>query len=212
MSDVDEFIRRSLQHKTEYKVVVRGHQFIVHPQVLSPKYSYQSTFILKNWDVENGMSVLDIGTGCGVLAISAALAGATRVTAVDRNTYACDVARKNAESNKVSGIVTVLQSNLFHSVRGRYDRIVCALPYWNRTPNPRIPLTYAVFDPKYRMARLLLTHAKRYLSRNGRLLVGFSTQGNVRLLEQVMISNGYRIERKVVETLGHTRILYKIAP
>lgn len=49
-----------------------------------------------------GLRVADLGSGCGLGAIAAAMAGAREVTAVDIDPIAGDMARKNAELNGVS--------------------------------------------------------------------------------------------------------------
>lgn len=51
--------------------------------------------------VTNGCSVPDVGTGSGVLAVTASLLGAARVRAVDVDTEAVVAARANAEANDV---------------------------------------------------------------------------------------------------------------
>ncbi|HKZ49939.1 MAG TPA: HemK2/MTQ2 family protein methyltransferase [Candidatus Nanoarchaeia archaeon] len=73
-----------------------------------------------------GRKVLEIGTGSGILAITAAKAGA-KVTAVDINADALELAEINARSNKVR--VTFAKSDLFYSVKGRYDLIINNPPY-----------------------------------------------------------------------------------
>jgi ribosomal protein L11 methyltransferase len=56
-----------------------------------------------------GRRVIDFGCGSGVLAIAAALKGASRVLAVDHDPQALDATRENAERNGVAGrIETVL--------------------------------------------------------------------------------------------------------
>ena len=54
-----------------------------------------------------GMRVLDVGTGSGILSISAALQGAAEVLALDVDPVAAEVARENVELNKVNDRVTV---------------------------------------------------------------------------------------------------------
>jgi ribosomal protein L11 methyltransferase len=54
-----------------------------------------------------GMRVLDVGTGSGILAISAALQGAAEVLALDVDPVAAEVARENVGLNGVNGRVTV---------------------------------------------------------------------------------------------------------
>lgn len=52
-----------------------------------------------------GMSVLDVGTGSGILAIAAALMGARRVLAIDNDPVAVEVAAGNVALNGVGGVV-----------------------------------------------------------------------------------------------------------
>jgi ribosomal protein L11 methyltransferase len=57
--------------------------------------------------LEPGASVLDVGTGTGILAIAAALLGAGDVVAVDLDPQAVDACRRNAEANDVTVDVVV---------------------------------------------------------------------------------------------------------
>lgn len=59
-----------------------------------------------------GMTVYDIGTGSGILAVAAAMLGASRVVAVDIDPVACRAASENAARNKVTAQVEVIQGNL----------------------------------------------------------------------------------------------------
>lgn len=67
-------------------------------------------------------TVLDIGTGSGILAIAAARLGAGRVIAVDHDPVSCAVARENARSNDVC--VEVRCADLFSGTPERADVIV----------------------------------------------------------------------------------------
>lgn len=58
-------------------------------------------YILDYPDQFSGKTVLDFGTGSGVVAIAAALAGASRVIACDIDPMALDASRANAELNGV---------------------------------------------------------------------------------------------------------------
>jgi len=59
-----------------------------------------------------GMRVLDVGTGSGILAIAAALQGASRVRAMDIDPVAVQVARDNVARNQVGQVVRVEQGTL----------------------------------------------------------------------------------------------------
>ncbi|MBI4233547.1 MAG: 50S ribosomal protein L11 methyltransferase [Chloroflexi bacterium] len=59
-----------------------------------------------------GARVLDLGTGSGVLAITAALLGASQVAALDTDATAVRAARANARLNRVGRVVKVFRGTL----------------------------------------------------------------------------------------------------
>lgn len=63
-----------------------------------------------------GATVIDVGTGSGILAIAAAKLGARRVLAIDTDPAAVRVARANVRANGVNGRVEVrVASGLTHT-------------------------------------------------------------------------------------------------
>lgn len=74
--------------------------------------------------VKEGDSVIDVGTGSGVLSIGAALLGAKQVHALDLDEVAVTAARENIELNKVDHIVEVFHGNLLDTVKEPADVVV----------------------------------------------------------------------------------------
>lgn len=74
--------------------------------------------------VRPGISVYDIGTGSGILAVAAARLGAVEVQAVDIDPVACKVAAENVAKNNAGGIVRVRQGNLAELLQYGADLIV----------------------------------------------------------------------------------------
>lgn len=74
--------------------------------------------------VRPGMTVFDVGTGSGVLAIVAAKLGAKRVEAVDFDPVAVRVARENVRQNGAEDVVHTERSDLLKSVEGEADLII----------------------------------------------------------------------------------------
>ncbi|WP_050180934.1 50S ribosomal protein L11 methyltransferase [Domibacillus robiginosus] len=68
--------------------------------------------------------VVDVGTGSGVLAIGAALLGATRVTALDLDEVAVSAARQNVALNHAENIVSVSKNNLIDGIDDQPDVVV----------------------------------------------------------------------------------------
>nr|WP_285842397.1 50S ribosomal protein L11 methyltransferase [Ureibacillus chungkukjangi] len=74
--------------------------------------------------VKEGNSVVDVGTGSGVLAIAAAMLGAEKVHALDLDAVAVKSAFENIVHNKVQDIATVHQGNLLDTVSEPADVVV----------------------------------------------------------------------------------------
>ncbi len=69
----------------------------------------------------DGLSVVDVGTGSGILAIAAAKRGASPVVAVDTDRIAVEAARENAARN---GVAIPVGEGSAADVPGRFDLVV----------------------------------------------------------------------------------------
>lgn len=74
--------------------------------------------------ITGGETVLDVGTGSGILAITAARLGAAAVVAVDSDPVAVRVVRENVAANGVEGIVAVREGNLLDGIEAAADVVV----------------------------------------------------------------------------------------
>jgi ribosomal protein L11 methyltransferase len=73
-------------------------------------------------------SVLDLGTGTGLLAIAAARLGVGRVTAMDNNPLAVEVARRNVALNNCQDVVDVRRFDLMGDLPDmHYDLVITNL-------------------------------------------------------------------------------------
>jgi ribosomal protein L11 methyltransferase len=89
-----------------------------------------------------GWSMLDAGTGSGILAIAASCLGAKKVIAIENDPLACAVAKRNAAANRVRNIEFRVEDVLTQKYRGKFDIItanlyseilIAALPAWRRS-------------------------------------------------------------------------------
>lgn len=118
---------------------VLGRRFIVWPGVFNPVVfrtgRFLAEFVARSALLkpeEGSATALDLGTGCGILAIFAALRG-YRVTAVDIVPEAVSCARANAILNEVE--LELLAGDLLAPVAGRqFDRVVFSLPKFRGSP------------------------------------------------------------------------------
>ncbi|MGI9149568.1 MAG: peptide chain release factor N(5)-glutamine methyltransferase [Chloroflexota bacterium] len=73
--------------------------------------------------------VVDIGTGCGAIAISIRAESGVHVVGTDRSADALALAKENAWSHHVSGSVSLVQTDLVGGLRGPLHLILANLPY-----------------------------------------------------------------------------------
>lgn len=70
-------------------------------------------------------SLLDVGTGTGILMIAAAKLGAGKVCGVDKNEMAVEIARRNLRLNSIAPQrFSVKVGNLVDGIQGKYDLVV----------------------------------------------------------------------------------------
>ena len=101
--------------------------FFTDAGVFSKKMvDFGSQLLLKCLEVNQGETVLDVGCGYGPLGLSLAKAYGVQATMVDINNRALDLARQNAERNKVEA--TIFQSNIYEQVEGEFDHVISNPP------------------------------------------------------------------------------------
>ena len=140
-----------------------------------------------------GKNILDLGCGYGTIGLTLAIAKKeARVTLADINARALNMCKRNADALNLSQRVTILQSDIYEKIEGKYDSIVI---------NPPIragkSVTYKMYE-----------EAKQYLIDGGSLLIVIrkaqgaesaakyieSIFGNVKLLDR---HKGYHIYQAV---------------
>lgn len=78
-----------------------------------------------------GCSVLDIGTGTGLIALMAAQRGAGCVTAVEIDPEAAEQATENVAHSPWKEKIEVIHTDIAHFIGGyQFDRIVCNPPFF----------------------------------------------------------------------------------
>jgi release factor glutamine methyltransferase len=179
-----------------YKVRVNGLDLVVLPTVFHPIWHFTSRFLAEECGrlvAGKANRVLEIGTGTGVVALSAARF-AEHVVATDVNPQAILCALQNAESNGYTGKVTVLQGDMFAPVAGqRFDAILCNPPYLRGLRHSPVEIAYFAGENLELISRLA-TEAPGYLQAGGAMYCVFGDAGDVRLLVELVEREGWSAE------------------
>ncbi|MEN6382658.1 MAG: peptide chain release factor N(5)-glutamine methyltransferase [Rectinema sp.] len=172
-----------------------GREFLVNSDVLSPRQDTEvlveavlessklfepSAGINGSLDVVREISILDLCTGCGAVAISlAAEMPNHKVTASDISSAALDLAKKNAQRLLPAQSLIFIESDLFSEIDGKFEIIAANPPYvphyqaeqliakgWK---DPLISLDGGIDGMEY--IRKIIMEGYEYLSHNGVLLL-----------------------------------------
>lgn len=184
-----------------YRVRANGFEIAVLPTVFHPRWHFTSVFFaeaVERLASKGAESVLEVGTGTGLAALSAARY-ARQVVAVDVNPLAVLCARLNASSNGLAAKVQVYGGDMFAPVAGmRFDLVVCNPPYFAREPGTDAELAYAGGAELQWLSRLG-REAHAYIASRGSLICVFGDSADVPALVRTIVAEGWagrRIARR----------------
>lgn len=160
-----------------------GLSFYVDERVIIPR-SPMGELIEKGFspwlDEKDVHRILDLCTGSGCFAITCALAFPdSEVLAVDISEEALEVAKINVEDHNVQEQVTLIHSDLFQHVTGKYDLIISNPPYVSTEEYKTLPKEFT-HEPSLALQAenaglavviRILQNASKYLAENGLLVV-----------------------------------------
>lgn len=196
-----QYIRR----RTEFF----SHSFYVDDRVLIPR---PETEILVETVLERAPQnarVLDIGTGSGCIAISLELARRDlRVIGIDISPEALTVAHRNRRA--LGSHVGLAASDLFESIRGRFDIIVSNPPYVADGELMSLALEVRQYEP-----RVALTSGpkgteiiERILGQAGNATVMMEVgYGQEQVVRDLAASRGYLVEAFIPDLAGIQRVV-----
>jgi ribosomal protein L3 glutamine methyltransferase len=185
---IEAMLRRRIDERMPLAYLTRraffaGLELYVDERVLVPR-SPLAELVLQRFapwvEARRVRRILDMGTGSGAIAAACAVAfPKATVTAADVSAAALQVARRNVRRLRLETRVSVLRSDYFDAVEGRYDIIVSNPPYVGRAEMRTLPREYR-HEPRVGLAsgadgldsvRAIFAAARRHLRRDGILVV-----------------------------------------
>jgi release factor glutamine methyltransferase len=185
------------------KVLYLGKEFLVYPNTFWP--FADSLPLVKHFRVEPGDSVLDVGTGSGLIGIFACYRGAGRVKGVDINPAAIQSATHNVQMHGFADIMTVQQSNLFESLGDdeQFDVITANLPFRNKPAHDIVAM--AQWDTDFRTNTRFFEGVGRHLKPGGRIYYVQSNFGEYEAVKRLAQAAGLQVTELAREAIDDTR-------
>jgi release factor glutamine methyltransferase len=164
------------------------------------------------------LSIADVGTGSGIVAICAAKNLAKcHVTAIDVSSDALAIARANVETHGVGERVELVESDLFSQVPDRrFDLIASNPPYVSEPEMRELRADVANYEPHLALCggptgteiiqRLVPTAAERLVA-GGYLLLEISPMIDRQTHEIIKTHGGFDAPRTLKDLAGHARVV-----
>jgi len=191
-------------------VNVLGKEIIVLPGLFAPVFE-DSKFLAQavRDETKEGDVVLDLGTGTGIQGIFAA-EKASKVISVDINSVALECAKLNVHHHHLENKITIFESDLFSNIDEKFDLIIFNPPF--RWFKPRDILERGELDENYSTLNKFFNVAENYLRKKGRILLVFSSSGDLKYLEQLISKSIFSSKIVRQETFDKwTYVVYRLS-
>jgi release factor glutamine methyltransferase len=188
-------------------------EFLVYPDTFWP--FADSLPLVEHFRIEPGESVLDVGTGSGVIGIFACYRGAARVVGVDINPAAVRSATHNVQAHGFAGTMQVLQSDLFTALGDqRFDVITANLPFRNKPAHDVVAMSQ--WDTDFRTNTRFFEQARQHLNSNGRIYFVQSNFGEIETMMRLARAAGLQVAEFARHAIDDSRrqefVVYEMTP
>ncbi|MEK6856802.1 MAG: HemK2/MTQ2 family protein methyltransferase [Nanoarchaeota archaeon] len=141
--------------------------------------------------------VLDVGCGSGIL-MKAALTKS-------KDVFGVDIDNGSVEHCKKLGL-NVSKSDLFSSVKGKFDLIIFNPPY---LPEDEIKDRDLIGGKRgWEIIEKFFSKAGKYLNKNGKILILFSSLTNKEKVDEIIFKNGFKFKLLEEKSVGLMEMLF----
>lgn len=199
----NEYLKKNKEIRGKILKKFGSINYYIHENVFSPEIFEDTFFFAQSLPVLKNSKVLEIGAGTGLISLYLAHNGASHITSTDINPYSIDNITENVELNNLKDKICVLKSDVFDELKSslKYDVIFWNVPFIYKKTENNSYLESSVFDHNYYSLSKYIYNYQRFISKNGRVFIGFSKVSG-HLSELVRMAN--KISKNVIEIDSYT--------
>jgi release factor glutamine methyltransferase len=189
-----------------------------HLEVYDP--AEDSFLLLETLHIDSDDTVLELGTGCGLIALDCARKGASTVC-TDINPFAVQLTRRNIERNRhlLIGTIDIRQGNLFSVLHKKelFDVIIFNPPYLPTKKQEKVGEWFDIATDGgrdgLRVTKRFINGLKKHLVKNGSAYFIFSSLSERPKLESYLTYEGFSSEIRARHRFeGEELLVYRVTP
>jgi len=127
--------------------------------------------------------ILDVGCGTGILSLAGITLGAKGSFGVDNDFKSVEAAKENVEKNKMSGRITIFETDLLSKVEGKFDIIISNI-------------LVEVLEKLLVSEELL----KEKIEENGKIILSGIIESKLDAFKDFCVDKGYRILETITQS------------
>lgn len=186
-----------------YTKNLAGLEYSVLPKVY--KGSTDTELFCKILNIKKGQYVWDIGTGTGLIALTAKKKGARYVLATDLNP---DAVKNAKENSKLLGLkIDVRQADVFGSINKKVDIITFNPPFTDQSAKQKHEISF--WDKDHKTLRKFFSDIKNHLKPDGKALIAWSSFGDTKKLKKIAKEFNLSL-KEVAKKKGKQNFIYYV--
>ncbi len=179
---IKRFAKKRIKGKPLAKIIKNcnfyGLDFKVSKNVLTPRQETEllCEAVIKDYKETNNKKILDLCTGSGAIATVLDKKLKANITASDISKKALKIARQNVKKHNAS--ISVVKSDLFESINGKFNAIVSNPPYIKKDAIKTLQVEVKDYDPSLALDggdsglefyEIIIKNSPQKLLKNGKL-------------------------------------------
>ena len=181
---------KRMEDSKVYSKKLAGFEYEVFPKVYKGSTDTELMCIVISEFVNQADTVWEIGTGTGLVALTAKKTGAKYVLATDFNSSAIKNAKRNSVILNLD--IDVRKADVFGNIKDKFNYVVFNPPYTNNKMQNEFDISF--WDENHKTLKKFLKGVRSHIFSNGRIFIGWSSFGKINILKKYAKENNFKLK------------------